>query len=41
MRVIGDMDVARTIRDLAVPVGRELVSTLRRDHPAVLERLPN
>lgn len=41
MRVIGDMDVSRTIRDLAIPVGRELVSTLRRDHAAIVERLPD
>lgn len=39
MRVIGDMDVARAVRDLAMPVGRELVATLRRDHAEIIERL--
>jgi predicted acylesterase/phospholipase RssA len=39
MRVIGDIDNARKIRDLTIPVGRDLVATLRRDHPDVIERL--
>jgi hypothetical protein len=37
--VIGDIDNARKIRDLTIPVGRDLVATLRRDHPDVIERL--
>jgi predicted acylesterase/phospholipase RssA len=39
MRVIGDMEVAGAVRELAIPVGRDLVTALRRDHPGILERL--
>ncbi len=39
MKVIGDMDNARMIYDLATPVGRELATTLHRDHQPVISRL--
>ena len=39
MRVIGDIGNARKIHDLAIPVGRELATTLRREHVAVVARL--
>lgn len=39
MRVIGDIANARDVRDRMIPVGRELATTLRRQHPAVVERL--
>jgi hypothetical protein len=39
MRAMGDMTIGRTIRDLAVPVGRDLAATLRRDHPGVVAHL--
>jgi predicted acylesterase/phospholipase RssA len=39
MRVIGDISNARRIQDLAIPVGRELAATLRREHPDVVDRL--
>jgi hypothetical protein len=40
MRVIGDIGNARKIHDLSIPVGRELATTLRRDHADAVERLP-
>jgi predicted acylesterase/phospholipase RssA len=39
LRVIGDMDTARMVHDLAVPVGRDLAALLRRDHQPVIDRL--
>jgi hypothetical protein len=40
MKSMGDIEVGRTVLELAVPIGRELAGTLRRDHPTVVERLP-
>ena len=40
MRALGDMDIGRQFFDLAVPLGREYASILRRDHPGVVARLP-
>jgi hypothetical protein len=39
MRAIGDIANARKVRDLTVPIGRDLAATLRRDYPEVIERL--
>jgi predicted acylesterase/phospholipase RssA len=39
MRVIGDIANARKVHDLAIPVGRELATTLRRDHADVVDRV--
>jgi predicted acylesterase/phospholipase RssA len=39
-KAIGDIHNAKKIRDLAIPIGRELAGTLRRDHPDVISRLP-
>jgi predicted acylesterase/phospholipase RssA len=39
MRVIGDMDNAKRVHDLAVPVGKDLAATLLQDHADVVARL--
>jgi predicted acylesterase/phospholipase RssA len=39
MRVIGDMDNAKKVHDLAIPVGKALASTLLQDHAEVVARL--
>jgi len=39
MRAMGDMTIGRRVHDLAIPLGRELATTLRRDHADVIDRL--
>jgi hypothetical protein len=38
-RALGDMGLGRKAYDLAVPLGRETAERLRREHPAVVDRL--
>lgn len=39
LKALGDMGLGRKAYDLAVPLGQETAERLRRDHPAVADRL--